>query len=68
MKNIKIETRRRGCEVLIATVSAEVNGKRVSKDIDLGGNATTAMYAGAVKAIAALAELSEEPTLLAQSN
>jgi hypothetical protein len=59
MKNFKIDIRRRGVEILIATVSAETDdGKVVQKDVDLGGNATTAMYAGASRAIHILNELS----------
>lgn len=60
MKNFKIEICKRGIEVLVATVSAEMaNGNRISQDVDLGGNATTAMYAGAVRAIQALNELND---------
>ena len=36
MKNFKIEICKRGIEVLVATVSAEMaNGNRISQDIDV---------------------------------
>ena len=62
MKNLQLNITRRGCEVMIVRLSAErEDGTKVFRDIDLGGNATTAMYAGAVKAIQAVSEMLEQP-------
>jgi hypothetical protein len=58
MKHFDMKIKKRGVEQLVVTISAQTeDGRPLSKDVDLGGNATTAAYWGAFEVIKTLQEL-----------
>jgi hypothetical protein len=60
MKNFKLSKVRSGIEVLILKLTAEMpDGTVVSKDLDFGGNAKSAVWHGAESIVQALNELAE---------
>lgn len=60
MKNIQIEVKRRGCELLVAELSWDEDGIRVSKDVKFSGNANTSAYWGATLVVDALNEAGKD--------
>lgn len=61
MKNIQLTEKKRGCEVLVMTLTAETeDGRKLSKDINMGGNATGAVRYGALLVVQALEEMEKQ--------
>jgi len=60
MKDFKYEIVKRGIESLVIRIFAEKDGETISKDINLGGNATSAALWGVHQVIEALKEMESD--------